>query len=177
MSEHEKSTQFSAQKETRPKIDGFIEKLTDDEMKNNVLNLIEYCKTNKFSLAWGATNKWFIRFKNKTIGTIRLGGMQVGRKYLDENTWEVSASMDINSAIYKEYSEKEDLTKIIWQNVKRCDGCLTSCAPGHTITVLGKEFSNVCGYGICYTNPDTATLNCIKKLLELRKELIIENKA
>jgi hypothetical protein len=40
------------------------------------------------------------------------------------------------------------------------------------MTIFGKDFENVCGAILAFTNPDFETLKCVKKLMEMRKHAL-----
>lgn len=177
MSEQKKDTLHQTQAKYKPTLEDMIHKCLDGEIKQAVTEFLEFCKVNKISCPWGATNLWHLKTKGKRIGDIRLGGIPVGRINYEKNTWYVYVYNDVNSSIYREFIHNENLTEIIWKNVKKCEGCLTSCAPGQTTTILDKDFNNVCiCYKIRFKNPDTESQECMKKLLEFRKELIVTGK-
>ena len=61
------------------------------------------------------------------------------------------------------------MKEIAWANVSTCLNCGNSCNPGHCETIFGKDFNNVCNAILRFRNPDTETLECVKKLLLYRK--------
>jgi len=68
----------------------------------------------------------------------------------------------------------EGLKEIAWKNVNFCGDCGAGCSPGNRKAIFGKEFDNVCGAVMAFTDPCAETLECVKKLLEMRK-LAISN--
>jgi hypothetical protein len=90
-------------------------------------------------------------------------------------------SVDIDK--HEKLITEEGLQQIIWDNISYCVhknnegrkdlGCSPTkgCAGGMAKTFLGKEFTGVCRHGTWYVfNPDEATLNGVKKILEIDKE-------
>jgi len=63
----------------------------------------------------------------------------------------------------------DNLKKIAWKNVNICASCGSDCAPGSKKNIYGKEFENVCGAILAFTDPDAETLKCLKRLMELVK--------
>ena len=63
----------------------------------------------------------------------------------------------------------EAMKKIAREHVNVCAKCGGECAPGSRKTVYGKEFDNVCGALLAFTDPSTEMLECVKKLFELIK--------
>jgi len=151
------------QMKQRPKITDMIEALPEDEKKQAILAFVEYCAANRMTVQWGATNAWYIGRKGKRAGRISIGGNAA----LQDYSWYVTiADLNVFDPIHINFIENENLTELIWKNVKYCEGCLKTCAPGTDRKILGKMFSNVCVGAIRFKNPDTETLNGIKKILE-----------
>jgi len=63
----------------------------------------------------------------------------------------------------------DTLKKIAWKNVNICASCGSNCAPGSNKNIFGKDFENVCGAILAFTNPDAETIKCLKRLMELVK--------
>lgn len=67
---------------------------------------------------------------------------------------------------------------VAWENVMKCGNCDgVDCKPGKTKTVFGKEFANICNADnvnmtFMFSNPTAETLECIKKLVLMRKHII-----
>ena len=60
--------------------------------------------------------------------------------------------------------------EIAWQNINVCADCGCECAPGSTKDVFGKQFDNLCaGAVLAFCNPGGETLDCLKRLLKMRK--------
>ena len=173
-------TLHQKQSKEKPSLEDFTESFLSGELKQAVTDYIAYCKENKISYPWGASNNWYLKFKGKRIGHLRLriAGMKTGRVDVKKDAWVLSLSINVNAPIYKEFIEREGFTKIVWKNVKRCEGCLTTCSPGRTMTILDKDFNSVCigGWGIWFKNPDAETLDCFKKLTDFQKDIITESK-
>ena len=65
----------------------------------------------------------------------------------------------------------ECMKEIAWANVSCCVSCGNSC-PGNAKTIFGKEFTNTCNVAMMFRNPDAEALECVKKLVEIRKHAI-----
>ena len=73
----------------------------------------------------------------------------------------------------------ENLKEIAWKNVgicgntteNPCDGCPN--IGGQEKTILGKIFKNTCGTVFCFNNPMGAELECLKSLVGIRKNDIL----
>ena len=66
----------------------------------------------------------------------------------------------------------EAMKQIAWAHVNPCASCGGSCSPGTRKTVFGKEFDNVCSATMAFYIPDAEALECVKKLLLMRKHAI-----
>jgi hypothetical protein len=69
-----------------------------------------------------------------------------------------------------EYPIKE----IAWANVNQCGNCGGCGNPGgKRKTILGKEFDAVCNAAMQFVNPGKESLECAKKMVEIRLSDII----
>ena len=72
----------------------------------------------------------------------------------------------------------ERTKEIAWANVMKCGNCDgVDCSPGKTKMIFGKEFANICNADkvnmtFMFTNPGDETLDCVKKLILMRKNII-----
>ena len=90
--------------------------------------------------------------------------------------WRIWTVGDYSSE-YEGVPMEERVKEIAWANVVKCGNCDgVDCDPGKTEVIFGKEFANVCngadGLAMRFTNPDAEALECIKRLLEMRKHTI-----
>ena len=64
----------------------------------------------------------------------------------------------------------EGFLKTVHDHVRPCVDCGGDCPKGRDMTIFGKEFSNTCfQFPIQFENPNTATLEYIKELIEYWK--------
>ena len=68
----------------------------------------------------------------------------------------------------------EPMKEIAWAHINICASCGGKCSPGKGKTVFGKEFDNVCNADMAFHVPSAETLECVKKLLEMRKKDICQ---
>jgi hypothetical protein len=95
----------------------------------------------------------------------------------EKKKWVVNPYL-LNIEKYEDSIVNEGLQNFIWDNTHHCinalrGGCNShNCSPGRNITLLGKEIKNVClgRQPVWFFEPREATIDCIKKLLELEKE-------
>jgi hypothetical protein len=103
--------------------------------------------------------------------------MVKGTEYETEPEGWVVWSDDSDSNWYADAPMDEHMRKIVWKNVDICGNCnpCSSCAGGSRKTVFGKEFEHVCRTTMRFDNPDAETVECMKRLVELRKNNILKN--
>ena len=62
----------------------------------------------------------------------------------------------------------EYVKETAWAHVSPCGNCGGDCSPGTHTVVFGKEFKNVCQHNLMFVNPNTETVDCMKKLIDIR---------
>ena len=66
----------------------------------------------------------------------------------------------------------ERMKEIVWTNAHKCgEPCpnlLNGCSGQRTI-IFGREFDNLCGTPIGFTDPNNEAVECINKLMDMRK--------
>ena len=76
------------------------------------------------------------------------------------------------SAEHEDVALDERMKEIAWANVNVCASCGSDCSPGMRKVIFGKEFDNVCHAVMAFHMPDAEALECVKKLLEMRKRTL-----
>ena len=79
---------------------------------------------------------------------------------------------------YEGFLIDECTKEIAWSNVVKCGNCDdVNCDPGKTEVIFGKEFTNVCNgvdnLAMRFTNPDAESLECAKKMVDMRKYAVV----
>jgi len=168
MSEEKTLTLYQQQKATKPSIEDIIaEIIPDGDVKKAVLDLAAYLRANKMSLRWYGGNEWTAINKGKRICRIALGNIWWSGKC--SNYWHVNLKLTKMSE-YEESAMNAGMQKIIWDNIKYCNNC-SGCAPGREMTISGREFKGIChDMFLIIFDPDEATVDGIKRLLELEKK-------
>jgi len=171
MSEQNKLS-FQEQKKLKLKIEDVVPEYLDGEMKHSALDFIAYMRANKMQPAWQSTNTWMAKHKGQNVCAIRLS----------EGSWCVVPRISrwnklISSYnIYEKEISEEGLKNIVLANINICRSC-ANCGPGWRMTFFGKEYENVChNVPVRYMDPGEAEINCIKRILELVKHTVSENK-
>ena len=166
----ESVTSFHVQKETKAKFEDVIPHYLEGDMKKAALDFATYLQTNKMQLKWDAWNTWKVHGKSKVLCWVKLN------LFVRPITWIVSPCLtNINE--YEESIINEGWQDFVWDNFKRCrSDCHGSCGGAGIVTILGKEFFDICqevfyvnNKKVDFINPDEAAINRIKKLLELER--------
>jgi len=195
MSENNDITHLHVQRKLKPKIEDVIPLIVDNDKQKDALILSAWLRENKMSPGWsGVHNAWDAKCKGKVICKISL----VESGYYGENTkcsWLVSPYLE-HIDKYEQEIIDENLQNYVLDNIIYCmqaskmerpAGSLKmnhyglnypcniwGCAPGKTISVLGHKIENKCQNMnrrfYWFTDPDTATLDAIKRLIELERE-------
>jgi len=144
--------------------DIFSEVLTGDVLKN-ALDFTGFLGANEITQI--GQHEWY--FKDECVC------------YIDTrnecHSWIVWTEGDYSSE--HEFSPIDERTKeIAWANVMNCGNCDDVDCSGKAKIIFGKEFANVCNAGnvnmtFMFTNPDVETLECVKKLVLMRKNIIV----
>ena len=159
-------TLAQAQRRTKPKLKDIIASRAsmDDEAKQAAYTFLDYCDAKNITYKWSSTNRWNLNVKGKSIGYIGIGV----RKH-DDNSWNIITGLS-ELLQYEDFIQKESLVEIICNNIHYCEGC-NKVVCSKSATILGKEYHNLCGVGVCFKNPDTETLKSVQKILDFRLNL------
>jgi len=76
---------------------------------------------------------------------------------------------DLIGTVPDGFDFNDAMKEIAWKNVNICASCGSECAPGSKKSIFGKDFDNVCGAILAFTDPDAETLKCLERLIVLVK--------
>lgn len=141
------------------KIEDVINEVLIGEAKKNALDFVSYLNKNKMIIT---ENHSEVRYKDEIICYMHIDGSdQV------PGPWTIWSD---DNAVYEngDFSLDRHTQEIAWSCVNSCASCGGDCSPGKHKTIFGKEFDNICSSTFMFTNPDTETLECVKKLLSMR---------
>ena len=175
----------------RPKLEELIPTYLDRGKTEIALGFIECLRANKMPPAYRPSLRFKCDFKGKGICTISLPREWTnGNPYRDNefaqpwmsqedtrNNWIVIPSLDRFGEYESRIGEDTKSRILDVRNMYRCNGCWASnpnfpnpretCGPRPVRAILGREFEGLCGRAFFwFYNPDEATINCIKELLE-----------
>jgi len=168
----ESVTSFHVQKETKAKIEDVIPHYLDGGLKKAALDFAAYLQANKMQLKWDAWNTWKAHSKGKVLCWVKLN------LFVRPIDWVVSPCLT-NIDEYEEAIINEGWQYFIWDNFKRCkQSCRDRgiCKGAGSVTILSKEFNDICGEvfyvnnkKVDFVNPDEIAVDRIRKLLELER--------
>ena len=144
-----------------------INNLLIDDTQKNALDFINYLTANNMVFErgkgyWDDKYYWMIKYNSEYICFILVGGEDEKK----DNSW-IIWSDDSASNGYENYTLDERKKKIAYANVDFCGNC-GSCSGGTSKTIFGRTFDNVCRTTFRFDNPDSETVECVKKLIEIR---------
>jgi len=144
----------------------------------------EIIKTIKSSLS-GDTQKnaldftTFLESNNFTINgaEVSYNGNVICYMHLDDgdnypSPWTIWTEGDYSKE-NKNVPIDDNIKDIAWEHINYCGACGGVCNPGTQKIIFGKTFDNVCSADMAFYKPDSEALECLKKLLLMRKEDII----
>jgi len=143
--------------------DVFSEVLTSDTLKN-ALDFAEFLSANGII----QVNQHEMHYKGECVCYVDTRN--------ERSSWIVWTEGDYSSE-QEIFPIDERAKDIAWANVMKCGNCGDVDCSGKTKIIFGKEFTNICNADnvnmtFKFTNPDAETLECVKKLILMRKNII-----
>ncbi|MCL2812244.1 MAG: hypothetical protein FWD25_10220 [Clostridia bacterium] len=137
-----------------------IKDVLTGEAQKNALDFAAYLKANEMV---GGGPHGEVSYQGKCVCYVHMDGAAE-----KPGPWTIWPDGDY-SAEHKDVPMSECMKEIAWANVNICADCGAGCSPGNRKMIFGKEFDNVCSATMAFNNPDAETLECVKKLLEMKK--------
>ena len=144
--------------------DVFNEILTGDVLKD-AIHFAEFLRVNKIIQA----DQHTMHYNGKCVC------------YLDtrneSHSWIVWTEGDFSKE-HSTFPIDEHTKETAWANVMKCGNCDgVNCRPGKTKMIFGKDFTNICNADnvnmtFMFINPNADALECVKKLVLMRKHII-----
>jgi hypothetical protein len=125
---------YEKQKAENPKIEDIARDLIGGNDLSNLLGFLGFLKENKLTPRIQSTNSWTVKYKGKTVCHIKI----------DYSVWRIMLNIVAREKWFngnEKYFAEDELKEFVWDNVKD-SWCPRGCKG--TITVLGKEFNEVC---------------------------------
>ena len=155
------------------RIEQFINETLTGEAQRNALDFTTYLTESELLFErclngfWEDKLYWIVKYKDKTVCQIFINGYEKG----DWVVW----SDDSGSNPFNEFPLGEHTKDIAWKNVGFCGGGGCCRDMGTRKVIFGKEFDNVCFTTLRFDNPNTEAVDCMKKMVEIRKTDILSN--
>ena len=152
------------------RIEDFIVKILSGGEKKNAIDFVEFLRANNMQFERSTTNYWadklywYVKFQDEFVGFILVNGYCSVGDETEPEGW-IFWSDNYNSDLFADFSPDEHTKEIAWKHVD-----FGNCGGGITVKLFGKEFAPVCnGTTFRFNNPNSEELDCVKKLVEIRK--------
>ncbi|MDD4493462.1 MAG: hypothetical protein PHV32_03815 [Eubacteriales bacterium] len=147
----------------------YIAEILVGDAQKNALDFLAYLRANEMLFErgkgyWAGKLYWLIKYKDEYVCFILVNG---GEDETEPEGW-VIWSDDSDSDWYANSHLDEHTKAIAWENIDFCANC-GSCSGGMRKTIFGREFDNVCRTTFRFNNPNVEALECLKELVEIRK--------
>ena len=146
------------------RIEDVIRDTLKGDLQKNAIDFNEYLKVNELT-ANGAE----ISYKGEVMCYMHLDSAD---DY--PNPWIIWTEGDYSHETEDVFMD-EQMKEIAWAHVNICKSCGADCSPGKRKMIFGKEFDNVCSADMAFYIPNAEELDCLKKLLDMRKNDILRN--
>lgn len=158
------------------KIEDVIGEVLTGDTQKNALEFVTYLRTNEMLFErekgyWEDKYYWGIKYNNKFVCFVLISS----EDKTDPESWTIWSD-DSGSNTFGDYQLDEHIKVILWKNVDICGNCGGCGNPGGSRKIIfGKEYNNVCVTAMRFTSPDAETMECVKKMVEIRKNDILKD--
>jgi len=156
------------------KIEDVINDVLTGDAQRNALDFITYLRTNDVTLDDSDNYFWNGVYKGEGLCVINIAiyddhsSFDIFIKDLP-NTWK-NWPDGKKSDKCVDLPVDERTKEIVWANVRPHDPtCHGKCSPGSSKKILGKEYDNLCSSALGLYDPDTETVDCMKRIISARK--------
>lgn len=158
------------------RIEKYIGEVLAGDAQKNALEFVAYLRAGEMLFErgkgyWNSKLYWIITFQNEIVCFILLNGSGVEEVFAPWTIW----SDDSGSNWFEDFPLDEHMKEIAWKYVDSCGNCGSCSDQGMHKTIFGKEFRNVCCTTMRFINPDVEAIECLKKMVEIRKHDILSN--
>jgi len=157
------------------KIENFIIEYLDGDTQKNALEFVAYLRRNEIQFYrdkngyWEDKFYWWIKYKEEYFCFILINGYENGH-------WGIWFE-DGGSDCYANVPVDDRIKEIAWANVDIFKGdCGGGQCEGFRKVIFGKLFESLYRTLMFFDNPNVEAVECMKKLVEIRKNDILGNK-
>lgn len=157
-------------------IENYILEVLVEDAQMHASNFILFLKAQNMQFERSPTNYWadklywYVKFQNEFIGFILINGYDSVGDETEPEGW-TFRSDNYNSSIFANFPLDEITKKIAFEHID-----FGTCGGGITVELFGQEFCPVCdSTTFRFDNPDAEALECIKKLVDIRRADIARN--
>lgn len=150
------------------------QELIGDDQKRT-LAFVSFLRANEMEFIrgdgyWANQYYWYVRYMGDDICYILVNGTGEEKDSAPLAVW-ADTSDSSDGSWYENNLLDKHTNEIAWDNVDFCAKCTpgSPCYGGMCKTVFGREFNGVCRCTFRFDKPDDRELECIKKLIEMRK--------
>jgi hypothetical protein len=160
----------------KQEIENRIGKILTGEAKLNALKFVSYLQANDMQFDkqggyWEDKYYWAIWYKGEIVCFILINN---GEDKTEPDGWVVWFE-DGDSDCFANFTTDERTKDIAWANVDIFNGdCGGGQCEGLRKVIFGKVFESLYRTIMRFNNPDVETTECMEKLVEIRKNSIIE---
>ena len=130
--------------------------------QKNALDFAAFLKANEMTAEEGQDHGGTVTYKGNILAYMHMDG-----KAEMPGPWTIWP--DVSGTVPEGFELDDEMKEIAWAHINICGSCGGDCAPGSRKSVYGKEFDNVCGALLAFTDPNPNDLECLKSLLQLIK--------
>ena len=155
-----------------------IQELNGDDQRKT-LDFIAFLNRNGMQFVrgggyWANQYYWYVRYNGEDVCYILVNGKRAEAQSAPLAIWSDTSDTS-DSAWYEYFPLDVKIKEIAWDNVDICAKCSPNspCYGGMCKTVFGKRFDHVCRCTFRFDKPDDKEIECVKKLIEIRKSSIL----
>ena len=163
---------YRAQKATRPKIEDVAGDFLDAGRTAALLNLAAYIRDNKINIQWASGNSWALNVKNKRLGYLKICDGSPAQIY--RGSWYFCHNRAYLDNYYS--MADSDFKTFIFENIyaRNCGSCTVSSKRPDEKKAGYMTPTDCWCWPFRIFNPEGEALEYVKKLIEYRKNCILE---
>jgi len=146
----------------------------EENAQKNALDFAAFLRASEMQLErcggyWEDKLYWAVNYHDQSVCYILIDDKEKPCRW---TIW----SDDSGSQWFADVPLDDRMKNIVWDNVDVCektDRCFDGCRRSSK-TIFGKAIDNVCGTAIKFEDPNAETVECMKKIFEIRKNCLLK---